>query len=353
MKINKNIVYLSSKTDFIKFNLKRGKGHLGSYLLDRFRWNIYPRIHHVSKFPTHIDIELSSACDLNCPMCYTTTDEFKKNVSRMNMDFQLFKKIVDECTKYKSHYSIRLSWRGEPFLNPHAMEMIQYAKEKGIKEVSTLTHGGFLDPEKFEKLVDLGLDWLTISTDGVGEEYEKIRAPLNFKEHVEKIKKYNEIKKRRGVTKPIIKIQGVWPAIEKGAEEYYETFSPIADQVAASPLLDFLRMDTNIEYIENFSCPVLYERLTIGSNGKVFLCYNDEMGSYDIGDIFNESVYQIWHGKKMSDARKIHLEHLGVKKLPPCKYCMYPRKTKKVGKAIGDKSVTIDNYINRSQKVGR
>ena len=36
-------------------------------------------------------------------------------------------------------------------LNPKIFEMIEYAKKRGIKEVSTLTHGGFLDPEKFEK----------------------------------------------------------------------------------------------------------------------------------------------------------------------------------------------------------
>lgn len=321
--------------------------------MDRFRWNVYPRIHHVSKFPTHIDLELSSACNLNCPMCYTTTDEFKKNVVRTSMNFDLFKKIIDECAKYPSHYSIRLSWRGEPFLNPNAFEMIEYAKDKGIKEVSTLTHGGFLDPEKFEKLVDLKLDWITISTDGVGEEYEKIRAPLNFKEHITKLKQYNKIKREKGVVKPIIKIQGVWPAIEKSADQYYEIFSPLADQVVASPLIDYLRMDTEREYIENFTCPVLYERLTVGSDGKAYLCYNDEMGSVVVGDTNNESISSIWHGKKLENARKIHLKHLGVKELPPCKYCMYPRKTEKEKSSVKGKSVNVDNYTNRSQTIGR
>ena len=321
--------------------------------MDRFRWNVYPRIHHVSKFPTHIDLELISACNLNCPMCYTTTDEFKKNVVRTSMNFDLFKKIIDECAKYPSHYSIRLSWRGEPFLNPNAFEMIEYAKDKGIKEVSTLTHGGFLDPEKFEKLVDLKLDWITISTDGVGEEYEKIRAPLNFKEHITKLKQYNKIKREKGVVKPIIKIQGVWPAIEKSADQYYEIFSPLADQVVASPLIDYLRMDTEREYIENFTCPVLYERLTVGSDGKAYLCYNDEMGSVVVGDTNNESISSIWHGKKLENARKIHLKHLGVKELPPCKYCMYPRKTEKEKSSVKGKSVNVDNYTNRSQTIGR
>lgn len=346
-------MYLSSRLDFFKFNLKRGKGHLLEYLMDRFRWNIYPRIHHVSSFPTHVDLELSSACNLNCPMCYTTTDEFKEKVTRDLMSEELFKKIVDECASHKSHFSIRLSWRGEPFLHPKIFELIEYAKKKGIKEVSTLTHGGFLNPEKFEKLIDLGLDWLTISFDGIGEEYEKIRAPLKYEDAVNKIKKYHEIKQRRNSVKPIIKIQGIWPAVQKNADEFYKVFSPITDQVITSPLLDFLRLDTNREYIEDFTCPVLYQRLSIGSDGRVLLCFNDEMGSVTIGDANKEKIEDIWKGRKLQKAREIHLKHLGVEKLEPCKYCMYPRKTETEKKKVSGKTVNVNNYTNRSQMVGK
>ena len=94
-----------------KFDLHRGQGHLFSYIKNRLSWHLFPRVHHVSKFPPHVDIELSSLCNLNCPMCYTTTDEFKKQVNQKSMDFELFKKIIDECKKYKL-YSIRLSFRG-------------------------------------------------------------------------------------------------------------------------------------------------------------------------------------------------------------------------------------------------
>ena len=189
MEINKNMIYFSSRFEKLKFELKRGHGHLGSYILDRMRWHLNPRLKHVSKFPTHVDIEASSACNLNCPMCYTVTDEFKEQVSRMHMDFELFKKLIDECASYSSNYSVRLSWRGEPFLHPKFDEMVRYAKKAGIKEVSTLTHGGFLDPERFEKLMKAGLDWLSISVDGTGETYEQIRNPLKFEETVDKIRK--------------------------------------------------------------------------------------------------------------------------------------------------------------------
>ena len=343
---------LTSKYKNFKFDLNRGKGHLLSYLNNRIRWHLFPRLHHVSKFPSHVDIELSSLCNLNCPMCYTTTDKFKTKVKGTNMDLKLYKKIIDECAEYNL-FSIRLSLRGEAFLNKDIFDMIKYAKDKEIKEVSTLTHGGFLDEEKFEKLIDLGLDWLTISFDGIGETYDKIRFPLKFEDSVEKIRRYQEIKKNKGVSKPVIKVQTVWPAISKNPQEFYDIFNPITDQIASNPLLDYLGNDTNIVFEENFTCPQLWERLVIGADGHVMLCANDEMESYSLGDVTNESLFDVWHGEKMTKAREIHMKHLGTKEIEPCKHCYLPRKMESDTADLGDRLIKIDRYINRDQTVGK
>ena len=149
-------------------------------------------------------------------------------------------------------------------------------KNSGIKEVSTLTHGGILNEDGFEKLIDLDLDWLTISFDGLGETYDKIRHPLKFDDAVEKIKNYSEIKKKRGVVKPVIKVQTVWPAISKNPDKFFNTFKNISDQIASNPLIDYLGNDTDIEYENDFTCPQLWERLVIGADGTVMMCSNDE-----------------------------------------------------------------------------
>ncbi len=352
MKINKGQFRLTPRTKNFKFEIHRGKGHVLSYIINRIRWHLFPRLHHVSKFPSHVDVEISSTCDLSCPMCYTTTEEYKLKVNRGLMDFELFKKIIDECAK-NNLYSIRLSLRGEPFIHPKIFDMIKYAKEKGIKEVASLTHGGKLNEEKFEKLVDLGLDWLTISFDGIGETYEKIRYPLKFDEAVQKIKCYQEIKKQKGVTKPLIKVQTVWPAISKDPQKFYDIFNPITDQVASNPLIDYLQHDTNIVYEENFTCPQLFNRLVIGSDGSVLLCANDEMGAYKVGNVNEDSIFNIWHGKKLTEAREIHIRHMGTKEINICKHCYLPRKTKRDTTSVDGRLIDIDNYINREQTVGK
>ena len=352
MEINKVQFSLGNRFNDLKFHKNRGKGHLLRYIWNRIKWHYFPRLGIVARFPEHVDIELSSACDMKCPMCYTTTDTFKKMVPKKLMDMELFKKIVDECVEH-GVYSIRLSLRGEPLLNKNIVDMTRYAKQRGIREVATLTNGLKLNPELFERLLDAGLDWMTISFDGIGETYNRIRKPAKFEEAVDKIRTYSLIKKRRGSAKPVIKVQSVWPAIADNPKAFYDTFEPITDQVFSNPLIDYLDNDSDIVYKEDFTCPVLWQRLVIGSDGSVFMCINDEYGKQIIGNARNESLQKIWLGPKMTEMRRIHLEKRGVDEIDICKSCYLPRKKVVSDIDLGGRLLHVDNYVNREQVVGQ
>lgn len=350
MKINKDQADLS-RLKKLKFDYRRGSGHMTAYLVNRFRWHYFPRLRHVSRFPDHVDVEISTACNMQCPMCYTTTDEFKLKVKKRFMDFGLFKKIIDECAE-NNVYSIRISLRGEPFIHKDVVGMIQYAKDRGIKEISSLTNNLALTPSLFVDAMKAGLDWLTISFDGLGDTYEQIRHPAKFEESYAKIKEYCLIKKGARSNKPVIKIQTVWPAIKNRALEYYEAFEPYVDDIAINPLVDYLHKDHDIAYLEKFTCPVLYQRLVIGSDGIALLCSNDEFCYHPIGDANVESLHDIWHGKRMTEARKIQEMHAGVKNLAPCKHCYLPRKTVSSTEYAGDKKIVIEKYVDRVDTIG-
>ena len=83
---------------------------------------------------------------------------------------------------------------------------------------------------------------------------------------------------------------------------------------------------------ENFTCPQLWERFVIGADGNVMLCANDEMESYRLGNVQDESVFDIWHGEKLNKAREIHLKHMGTKEI------------EKSEKSIGE-ALRISEYI--------
>lgn len=352
MRINKDQISFSRWKNF-KFSFKRAHSHFTSYLLNRFRWHYYPRWHLVSRFPSHLDIETSSVCNMQCPMCFTITKDFKTKIDKEFMSFSLFKKIVDEAVKHKT-YSVRISHRGEPFIHPEVIDFIKYAKENGIKEVSSLSNILALSPSLFEQAMKAGLDWLTISFDGLGDTYEAIRKPAKFKESYEKIKEYKRIKEEAKSYKPVIKIQSIWPAIRDYAEEYIKSFEPYVDTIASNPLIDYLHKDdpAKIEYWEDFDCPTPYQRLTILSNGLVPYCHNDEFNTSIVGDIKKETIYNIWNGKKMKKVREAHKRNNGVTELSACKHCFLPRKVKPVVEHIGNKKIIVEKYTKRTEEIG-
>ena len=352
MKINKADKGASGAWRHWLFHWNRGAGHRWRYLWNRVRWHIYPRLRWSGSFPDHVDLELSAVCNMKCPMCYTTTKAFKAEVPHVNMDFGLFCRVVDELAAH-GVYSIRLSWRGEPTLNKHFLECIRYAKEKGIRAVDSLSNALRLTPEMFAEMVDMKMDWLTISFDGTGATYEAIRAPAKYDEMVAKIRRFSEIKKEKGSVKPVIRIQGVWPAIRENPENYFETFEPIVDEVSVNALLDYLHTDQDVQYIKDFTCPVPFQRMSVGSDGRVFMCISDELGRECVGDLRTETVSQVWNGEKMRRIREIHTRHAGAKELAPCQACYQPRKTVQTPHQIGDRTIFLDELVGRTQTVGK
>lgn len=349
--INKGHFELDTKERTLEFYKKLAQGWEKEYKQYRELWSELPRKQEIRDYPLLIDLELSSLCNLKCPMCYTNTESFKKKVKKGFMDFALFKKIIDEVAG--KVYAIRLSLRGEATLHKEICEFTQYAKEKGIKEISTLTHGGNLSLDFFQQFSKAGIDWITISVDGTDQEYNKIRKPLKFQETLARIKAISEYKKKNNLTKPVIKIQGIWPAIRPNPTKYYETFLPYTDLIAYNPLIDYLRKDHEIIYESNFSCPQLYQRLTIGSDGKVMICSNDEDGEYIIGNAYESTIHELWHSDQLNEIRNIQKENEGFKQMHICKICYYPRKAIPDEKArVGDREIWIENYVNRKQEAG-
>lgn len=71
-------------------------------------------------------IEPTSRCNYKCKHCPFQHN----NIDKGDMDFELFKKIVD--TEIFNADAIQIFNRGEPFLHPRVYEMIEYIKCKVI-----------------------------------------------------------------------------------------------------------------------------------------------------------------------------------------------------------------------------
>ncbi|MBU1255332.1 hypothetical protein KKH35_00485, partial [Patescibacteria group bacterium] len=79
-------------------------------------------------FPYHVFLESTNICNLHCKICTRNIAPIKLG----SMDFELFKKIVNEASVYGSrNFSLHLF--GEPLLAPNIIPMIKYIKQKNNK----------------------------------------------------------------------------------------------------------------------------------------------------------------------------------------------------------------------------
>lgn len=292
MKINHNYFALSSKIDVIKYFLKQG--NLVAHLIDRVKWHLHPRLGIVSRFPTHIDIEVSSACNLRCPMCKSTEMRNAGIKFGQNMEWDLYTRLIDECAK-ESLYSIKLSWRGEPTVHPKLADMVKYAKDKGIKDVAFLTNGFALHEDQMSKLVRYGLDWISLSFDGFKEDYERIRYPSKFEDVIENMKYMRDCRMYFNRKTPQIRVQSIQSVIEGREDEFLQLWDGIADKVYFIP--DQIRTldEGDYKHDPNYVCPNPWQRMVVAADGTVPQCITDYSCDVILGDANKQTLKEIWH----------------------------------------------------------
>lgn len=286
------------------------------YFENRFQWFNYPKWNYVHKFPLHVDFEASSRCNLSCPMCFRR--HFENQQEFVDMDFDLYTKGIDECVAYDL-YSIRLSWRGESTINPRLVDMVRYARDKGIKEISFLTNGTNLSNDLSMALIEAGLDYLTVSIDGLKKSYNELRTPLDFDDTHAKVKQLYELKQKYGKGFPKVKVQGIYDYFKNDISEYYQTFLPITDNISFNVKHDYQMRNVNQE--DKLFCPYLWQRITVTATGLIPLCISDWDLDIPIGDMRTDTIESVWSGQKMREFRTLHLDNRRLE-LKPCQKCI-------------------------------
>lgn len=337
MKININIDQFVMDTKKREWYWNYKRRHKIAYFINRLEWYVYPILRYVPKFPIHVDFETSALCNMRCPMCFRP-HRIDKNDGLMNFD--LYKKAIDECSRMRL-YSIRLSWRGESTIHPKLIEMIRYAKDKGIKEVSFLTNALKIEGKYAEELVKSGVDYLSISVDGLYEDYDNIRKPAKFEDTIERIRNLRKLRDAVGNGYPLLKVNTIWDKVKERSAEYYSVFSPFVDIISFNPDYDY--SETHVEIDQNHICQYTYQRLTVKWNGDVPMCISDWDSEVVLGNLKTDTLYEIWHGEKLSEIRRLHKQGR-IRELPPCRKCHRP-----VTVQVGNQR---DMAVAKEEKVG-
>ena len=271
----------------------------------RKKWQEWPKTFDIGNFPLFIDIEVTNVCNLKCPWCVTTISGKKDKKGFISKE--RVEKIIDEG-KDNGLYGIKFNIRGEPLLHPSIDYFVEYAKRKGMVDVYFNTNAVALTERISNKLIDAGLDRISISFEGCTKEiYEKNRVGANFELVLKNIESLINIKNKLNIDHPKIRIQTIkLPEID--IEEYGRFWKEKVDEVS---YLDYKDMGNKKKgTVSSWVCPQLWQRMAVLWNGDIFPCNHDDEQSIKLGNIDSLSIKDGWESLDIKRFRYIHRQGL-------------------------------------------
>ena len=276
-------------------------------------------------YPPLMMIEPTNICNLKCPMCPSGNGEMKREQGKLNPDH--YKKLMDEIGGYL--LQVQLWNQGEPFINKSFLELVRYAKEKGIM-TQTSTNGHFIRSDAAaEELIRSGLDLLIFSLDGTNQEtYEQYRVGGNYLLVMETLERISRMKTKLNSQTPLIELQflvfkhnknEIDTIIEISKNLNINRLSFKSAQVYSSEQADrFLPEETAFNRyqvkedkymlrgeIKNW-CKRLWLNPAVNWDGSVSPCCFDKDGEHAFANIFQNGISfkTVWKGSAFQDFRR-------------------------------------------------
>ena len=292
------------------------------------------------KTPYSLFVDVCNACNFKCKFCAIQYANKKLPFRKMCMDYDLFRKVIDDLRKFPEPLKmLRLAANGEPLLNKRLPEMIEYARGGVTHWIEFVSNASLLTPELNRKLVSAGLDRIRISIEGIGEEqyYEMSGVKIDWNKFVANIK---DLYEHKGNCEIYIKTVDAAVDTEEKREKFFSTFGDICDKISIEHVIpiwtgyDEIYQDFDIETAEGLHghavkeldvCPFPFYSFVINPDGEVTVCCNDWERKISMGNVTSESVYDIWNGEKYHNFLLGMLEK-GRKENHPvgCAKCQYP-----------------------------
>ena len=125
--------------------------------------------------PIVMDFWISGQCNMRCRYCLHGLDEgdaLKKDIVPGLMPWETFRRIADGLRDFPTPvYGADFCGIGEPTLHHRLEDMIAYLRvQSGVRFVELTTNGLLLTKERAKRLLDSGVDLLSVSIQGVDED---------------------------------------------------------------------------------------------------------------------------------------------------------------------------------------
>jgi MoaA/NifB/PqqE/SkfB family radical SAM enzyme len=293
--------------------------------------------------PRQIRLEASSACQLRCPSCPTTTKAIRPVIGTGWLTFHSFRRLIDENPRVEE---IELSNYGEMFFNPQLPQIMEYSHQRGVAlTCDNGTNFNHVSEEAAEALVKYGFRSITCSIDGASlDTYGIYRVRGDFNRVLANIRRLNHYKDSYESRFPFLTWQFVvfghneheLPAARQLARElgmrFYAKiswdprFSPIRDEetVQRETGLDAatreeFREKHGVGYLDDI-CVQMWEAPQINWDGKVLGCCRNYWGEFG-GNALTDGLLPSINSERMRYARQMLLGQAPPRADIPCTTC--------------------------------
>jgi radical SAM protein with 4Fe4S-binding SPASM domain len=307
-------------------SVHEGKG--AEYREYRRCWLENPANFSVRDFPLHLDVEITSRCNLRCTFC----DKLPLLAAGQqgDMSLALYKKILDEGGEGRL-WGLKLSYRGEPLLHPQVADMVAYAKGKGVLDVYLNTNGMLLSESLALRLMESGLDRISVSMEGTDPvAFERERRGAKFDRILRNLDRLISLRTQKGFANPRVRVQTVkFPDLD--LDDYRRFWLNHCEEVAA---VDYKDSSNRVKGLKgrDWACPQLWQRMTIEWSGAIMPCNNDDYRRLCVGNVKERSIAACWRDPLVQRARELHQSGQSHR-VEACDGC--PWRTTQIQKSLG------------------
>ena len=293
------------------------------YLIFRYKFYIAGKNKINLGYPPYLLIEPVSTCNLRCPFCFQTDKSFTKKPFMGVIDFDFFKKLIDQADKLETG-AITIASRGEPTMHKQYIEMLEYINQKeNIFEIKTNTNGTYLTEKMCHAIFKNNVTQIVISSDHyIKKDYERLRLGSNFEKVVKNVDMLFNIRKKfypDSFTE--IRISGIDNERNLDREKFKNFWIKRCDHVTASFPLERWNTYEN-EVLPNIKdpCENLWDRMYVWFDGKVNPCDADYKSYLSYGSAKEYDLKKLWNNKVISKTREQHTQK-NRNEINPCDRC--------------------------------
>ncbi|GEO82179.1 radical SAM/SPASM domain-containing protein [Pararhodospirillum oryzae] len=256
--------------------------------------------------PPVFTIETVLGCNLHCPACAIGGGMVMRKHGRLT--FERYQIVAEKIRPYCRYFYLHL-W-GEPLLNIEIYDIIRHASQYSQTNIST--NAVTLNDEKAEKLITSGVTDVIVSIDGMSQDvYERYRAGGKVDRALSGLMMLQKYNLAHGTPVAIMPQYILFKHNQHEAAQFAQFCADIG--LRATFKAPYLRKTEGLEYsdIPGFrrqhhenqadrleamkTCQNGWNVFTIHLDGSVVACCYDHNRETYFGNIFEQSVEEIWN----------------------------------------------------------